>query len=280
MVPTADVTTNFVRKLLRLGPSSKDIVLSVKSDIPVDYLTLCKNANLPGELLAMEERQVIRSYKFGVLYCADGQDTEEEIFQNNWENTSESFKKFMNFLGEKIELSGWKGYRAGLDVRNGQTGKNSYYTKWQGYEIMFHVAPMLPYKPNDKQQLERKRHVGNDIVVLIFCDGDSSRIPFRITTMSSKQNHVYAAVRPVKSKKKDGEDGYVVNIARKNGVPDCKPELPEPCFIESNAVSRDFLLYKLVNSERASYKSPEFAPKISRTRSVLLYDVAERFVGK
>lgn len=32
------------------------------------------------------------------------------------ENTSPHFKQFLNFLGETIELKGWKGYRAGLDV--------------------------------------------------------------------------------------------------------------------------------------------------------------------
>ena len=36
---------------------------------------------------------------------------------------------------------------------------------------MYHIAPMIPNPTHDKQQLDRKRHLGNDIVVLIFRDG-------------------------------------------------------------------------------------------------------------
>jgi len=34
--------------------------------------------------------------------------------------------------------------------------------------MMFHVAPLLPFSANDKQQLERRRFIGNDFVVIIF----------------------------------------------------------------------------------------------------------------
>ena len=97
--------------------------------------------------------QVIRSYKFGICYLAEGQSTEEQMFANTWESTSPAFRQFLDFLGERIELKGWKGYRAGLDVKENQTGTHSYYTKWQGYEVMFHVSPMLPYNVSDKQQV-------------------------------------------------------------------------------------------------------------------------------
>lgn len=171
-------------------------------------------------------------------------------------------------MGEKIELKGWKGYRAGLDVSEGQTGTHSYYTKWQGYEIMFHVAVMLPHKAADKQQLERKRHIGNDIVVILFSDSDKT---FKLSSISSKQNHVFSFVKATK-------DGYAVNTINKTGVPAYTPEMPEPPVFGNNATARDFFLHKLVNAERASYKAPSFVTKISRTRSVLLYDVAERFL--
>ena len=37
---------------------------------------------------------------------------------------------------------------------------------------MYHVAPLLPFYEKDAQQLERKRHVGNDVVNVIFVEGD------------------------------------------------------------------------------------------------------------
>jgi len=36
-----------------------NVVRAVSSNIPIDMLKQCKNPNIPNELLAMEERQVI-----------------------------------------------------------------------------------------------------------------------------------------------------------------------------------------------------------------------------
>lgn len=33
---------------------------------------------------------------------------------------------------------------------------------------MFHVSTFLPYTVGDTQQLQRKRHIGNDIVAIVF----------------------------------------------------------------------------------------------------------------
>ena len=52
------------------------------------------------------------------------------------------------------------------------TGKYSVYTLYQGHEIMFHVATLLPYSRDNRQQVERKRHIGNDIVNIVFVDVD------------------------------------------------------------------------------------------------------------
>ncbi|KNC98044.1 uncharacterized protein SPPG_06458 [Spizellomyces punctatus DAOM BR117] len=269
-VSSSGISIAWWRKAFGLGPSVNNLMESISRNIPVPNLRLCKDPNLGNELLAMEERQVIRSYKFGVAYVGPGQCSEEEMFSNRAENASPKFKEFLNFLGETIELRGWKGYRAGLDVSgSNMTGTHSIYTKWQGYEIMFHVSTLLPYIPGDRQQLERKRHIGNDIVIIIFSESDS---PFQLSSITSHQNHVVAVVSPVEG------DRYRLTVAPKSGVPGFTPDLPEPCVFGRDAVSRDFFLHKLVNGERASYKAPSFAPKISRTRSVLLYEVASKFL--
>lgn len=51
---------------------------------------------------------------------------------------------------------------------NGHTGSEAIYEKFYNREIMFHVAPLLPHTAGDAQQLQRKRHVGNDIVAIVF----------------------------------------------------------------------------------------------------------------
>ncbi|KAJ3117488.1 hypothetical protein HDU96_006582 [Phlyctochytrium bullatum] len=268
-IQASAVPLSWWRRAFKIPPSPASLMQAIGAGIPHQCLKLCKDPSLPNELLAMEERQVIRSYKFGVVYMKDGQTTEDEMLQNRHEDASPAFKQFLNFLGETIELKGWKGYRAGLDVSgSNNTGTNSVYTKWQGYEIMFHISTFLPYNEKDKQQLERKRHIGNDIVMIVFQDGQT---PYPLSTITSHQNHVIAVVQP-------HGDGYKIAIAPRIGVPAFTPEIPDPPIIGTDPVSRDFFLHKLVNGERASYKSPSFAPKIQRTRSVLLYEVASKHV--
>ncbi|KAI8929244.1 hypothetical protein BC831DRAFT_518847 [Entophlyctis helioformis] len=262
------------RKLFGLQPTVDSIMAAMSYTAPIDYLKLCKDPNLPTELLSMEERQVIRSYKFGVEYVAAGQSTEEQCLYNLHDNASAAFKKFLTFLGETIELSGWRGYRAGLDVSGANnTGTHSVYTKWQNYEVMYHVATLLPFRQEDKQQLERKRHIGNDIVVIIFQDDRSTPRWLQVGLNAHWHHRVDVGLtgcdRPHNR----------LQFANKLGVPPFTPDIPDPPVIFSDPVSRDFFLHKLVNAERASYKSPSFAPKLSRTRSVLLYDIAVKFLG-
>ncbi|KAJ3185375.1 hypothetical protein HDU85_001425 [Gaertneriomyces sp. JEL0708] len=267
-VSASSVSVSFFRKLLGLGPSTSQLMNAISRNIPTQNLKLCKEPNLPNELLAMEERQVIRSYKFGVAYVGPGQSSEEEMFSNKADDVSPSFKQFLNFLGETIELRGWKGYRAGLDVSgSNMTGTHSIYTKWQGYEIMFHVSTMLPFIPGDRQQLERKRHIGNDIVVIVFQDSDK---PFQLGSVTSHQNHVVAVVQPCTIPSEEGgeREGYKFVVAPKAGVPAFTPDLPEPSVFAKDAVARDFFLHKHFHPVRTIMSSSE-PQVISLVRSLV-----------
>jgi hypothetical protein len=68
------------------------------------------------------------------------------------------------------------------------TGTHSYATKHEGFEIMFHVSTLLPHSAINRQQLERKRHIGNDVVVIVFQDGPNGG--FNPKTISSKFNRI------------------------------------------------------------------------------------------
>jgi len=59
-------------------------------------LKQCKNPNIPNELLAMEERQVIKSYKIGVAYLKNNQCTESEMFSNQFGKKKKKKKKKKN----------------------------------------------------------------------------------------------------------------------------------------------------------------------------------------
>lgn len=60
------------------------------------------NEELSNMLLDYEKNELVRQYKFGVLYCKAGQVTEDKMFSN--QRGSQDFDKFLKFLGKKIKL--------------------------------------------------------------------------------------------------------------------------------------------------------------------------------
>ena len=85
-----------------------------------------------------------KQYKIGVLCQRRNQFTEEEIFGNN--DMSPEFENFLSHLGDKITLRGHEGFSGGLDTKHDQTGTHSIYRHFQGMEVMFHVAQLLPFR--------------------------------------------------------------------------------------------------------------------------------------
>lgn len=258
-------------------PPGKRLLKALQSTSPeflgqVDFYRLDPQEKVAEELLEMELKQVVSNYKFGILYAKEGQYRETDMFSN--EHGSEAFEHFLSMIGDKIALEGWTQYRAGLDVRTNATGTHSVYTTWEDYEVMFHVSTYLPYDDKNRQQLERKRHLGNDIVVLIFSDGNT---PYLANAIKSEFNHVFIVVQPVKLP--SGAVAYRVGTTYKEGVKRFTPHLPDPneyVFAHGPAF-REFLLTKLINAERAAYCAPSFAAKINRTKTMLLEGLLSDF---
>jgi hypothetical protein len=86
-------------------------------------------------------------------------------------------------------------FRGGLDVIDGATGDESVYEYHDNSEIMFHVSTFLPHSDKDQQYVERKRHIGNDRVAIVFQDKDTLFSPKMIR---SKLLHVFMIIQPVK----------------------------------------------------------------------------------
>lgn len=79
----------------------------------------------------------------------------------------------------------------------------SLYTTYGGkdseVEIMFHVSTMLPYNEIDPQQIDRKRHIGNDVVVVIFKETSGPDDVVDLCSFRSHFNHVFIVVTPILS---------------------------------------------------------------------------------
>ncbi|XP_054902761.1 rap1 GTPase-activating protein 2-like isoform X2 [Poeciliopsis prolifica] len=210
-----------------------------------------------------DEHEVNNTFKFGVVYQRFGQVSEEELFTNNQE--SPAFLEFLQLLGETVELQDFKGFRGGLDVSHGQTGSHSVYTVYRGQEVMFHVSTKLPFTEGDAQQLQRKRHIGNDIVAVVF---QEEATPFVPDMIASNFLHAFILVQ-VEETCLDSAI-YRVSVTAREDVPPFGPPLPNPAVFRKGPEFRQFLLTKLINAELASYKSERFARLEERTRSALL----------
>ncbi|XP_011479839.1 GTPase-activating Rap/Ran-GAP domain-like protein 3 isoform X6 [Oryzias latipes] len=221
------------------------------------------NPEIQKDLLVLEEQEGSVNFKFGVLYAKDGQLTDDEMFSN--EMGSENFEKFLTLLGDTITLQGWAGYRGGLDTKNDTTGIKSIYTVYQGHELMFHVSTMLPYSKENKQQVERKRHIGNDIVTIVFQEGDDTSSTFKPSMIRSHFTHIFALV-----KYNSQNDSYRLKIFSEESVPLFGPPLPSQPVFTDHQEFRDFLLVKLINGEKATLETPTFAQKRQRTLDMLI----------
>lgn len=96
-------------------------------------------------------------------------------------------------LGNFVELEHWDGFSGGLDVSGKNiTGSTSLFCNLDNfYDIMFHVAPLIPCEPNDEQNIGKKRHLGNDVVILVFSDSD---LPFDPSGFNSHFNRLFLVI--------------------------------------------------------------------------------------
>jgi len=182
-------------------PRIDDLLAALGFEKYIGHLKPCVSPTLVAALLKTDERQLNINFKFGVLHAKKGQTKEEEMFANI--GVEANFLTFLHDIGDEVRLLGWTKYRAGLDIKctrfnfsfyffinklkkkiDDITGLYSYYHNWHTHEIMYHVANCIPYNATDPQQLERKRQIGNDIVVVVFADD-----PDAITSVKVFRSH-------------------------------------------------------------------------------------------
>ncbi|XP_031651967.1 signal-induced proliferation-associated 1-like protein 3 isoform X2 [Oncorhynchus kisutch] len=256
------------------GLPLKEVLEQVVPELSVSCLRLALSTpKVTEQLLKLDEQGLSQKHKVGVLLCRAGQSTEEEMYNN--EEATPAFSAFMDLLGEQVCLRGFTNYAAQLDTKTDSTGTHSLYTTYQGYEVMFHVSTMLPYMPNNPQQLLRKRHIGNDIVTIIF--QEPGALPFTPQNIRSHFQHVFVIVR-VHNPCSDGTC-YSVAVTRMKDVPPFGPPIPSGVTFRDPEAFRNFLLAKVINAESAAHKSEKFHTMATRTRQEYLRDLAENCVS-
>ncbi|MFT7806139.1 signal-induced proliferation-associated 1-like protein 2 [Arapaima gigas] len=256
------------------GLPLKEVLEYVVPELNIQCLRLALNSpKVPEQLLKLDEQGLSFQHKVGILYCRAGQSTEEEMYNN--ESAGPALDEFLDLLGQRVRLKGFTKYRAQLDNKTDSTGTHSLYTTYKDYELMFHVSTLLPYTPNNRQQLLRKRHIGNDIVTIVF--QEPGALPFTPKSIRSHFQHVFVIVKVHNPCTENV--CYSVAVSRSRGVPAFGPPIPKGVTFPKSAVFRDFLLAKVINGENAAHKSEKFRAMATRTRQEYLKDLAENFVS-
>jgi len=191
--------------------------------------------------------------------------------------TSPAFEEFLNILGDRVELKNWPNYKAGLDTIGNSNGTHSIYTKWRNVEVMYHVSTLLPFDPSDVQQLGRKRHIGNDILVILFVDGPTSYLPDTVASRFNrasrevlkgcfltkiKKTDVFAVVRP------NPDNTYTLSLAVKDLIPAFGPEIDRKRYPRDKSF-RDLLLAKCASVLFDFYQFKTCASSDQRTERCL-----------
>ncbi|KAF9805896.1 hypothetical protein SFRURICE_013872 [Spodoptera frugiperda] len=220
--------------------NTKDVLEYVAPELQVSCLRLgINNGGAEEQLLRLDEQCVTRHYKVGVMYCKSGQSTEEEMYNN--QEAGPAFVEFLKMLGQTVRLKDFDKYKAGLDNRTDSTGLYSVFTTYQGCDIMFHVSTMLPYTPNNRQQLLRKRHIGNDIVTIVFQEPGAA--PFTPRNIRSQFQHVFVVVRAIDPCTENTH--YSIAVSRAKEVPLFGPPIKDGAIYPKGEAFTDLLLSKV-----------------------------------
>eukprot|EP01117_Protostelium_nocturnum_P010616 TRINITY_DN3818_c0_g1_i1.p1 TRINITY_DN3818_c0_g1~~TRINITY_DN3818_c0_g1_i1.p1 ORF type:complete len:860 (-),score=351.26 TRINITY_DN3818_c0_g1_i1:43-2622(-) len=245
---------NFVKEQVQEQRKSKEPDLVIHLEYIKNY------EDVKDQLFEFEALDPMRPkcFSVGVVFAKQGQTDEKEIFNN--EHGSPAFEEFLDFLGDRITLQGWRGYRGDLDTKTNSVGIHSLYRRWKGLEIMFHVSTMLPYMTGgeQEQQIARKRRIGNDLGVIVFQEGGTYQPP-----IASQLLHSYFIVSPMNTDKVEAlEVHYKLGCTTRVGVPEFGPQLPLPAVFPRGHDFLDFLMTKVVNGLLGARSAPGVRERI------------------
>eukprot|EP01083_Nonionella_stella_P002670 7660_1 len=150
--------------------------------------------------------------KLGVLYVGKEQRSETEILGNS--KGSSRYERFVRNLGEIVTLKGCNLYTGGMDTKHREDG--DYTLIWDDpfTTIAFHVATLLPTDEQHKFNQNKKRHLGNDMVNIVYSD---SPLAWEVDTIRTQLNFVHIVIYPMK------DDRFRIIIKCKPGIPPFGP---------------------------------------------------------
>ncbi|CAK7207326.1 Tuberous sclerosis 2-like protein [Sporothrix eucalyptigena] len=161
-------------------------------DSPLRPIPLPNDDAVDRAFRAFDRNSTVDGHKVGVIYIDEGQTDEADILANV--SGSSDYFEFLNGLGTLVRLKGATFNTQGLDRSDDQDGAYTFCWRDRVTEMVFHVITQMPTdKERDPRCNNKKRHIGNDYVNIIFND---SGLPFRFDTFPSEFNYVNIVITP------------------------------------------------------------------------------------
>ncbi|MCJ1422856.1 Tuberous sclerosis 2-like protein [Sticta canariensis] len=198
--------------------------------IPLQPIILPDDDSTRRAISVFDRNDTVDGHKAGVIYISEAQSSESEILANT--TGSALYEDFLTGLGTKVSLQNAKFNTQGLDREVNSDGTHTYAWRDRVTEIVFHVTTMMPTDlKHDPQCVNKKRHIGNDFVNIIFND---SGLPFDMETFKSQFNYVNIIITPdsmaVTRRLNTKSDGPLGQSSIRRGKTKEKQTDIQPCF--------------------------------------------------
>lgn len=208
--------------------------------IPMQPIILPDDESTRRAISMFDHSDTVDGHKAGVIYVSKAQTSEAEILANT--TGTALYEDFLSGLGTKVGLQNAKFNTQGLDREANSDGTHTYAWRDRVTEIVFHVTTMMPTDlEHDAQCVNKKRHIGNDFVNIIFND---SGLPFDIDTFKSQFNYVNIIITPdsmaVPRRLGSISDGALSQSSTQQGNDKGKQSDMQPCFKVQTVCSPSF----------------------------------------
>jgi tuberous sclerosis 2 len=149
-----------------------------------DVQTLAKSLGL------LDRLPVIDTHKVGIMYAGPGQTSEVDILRNT--HGSQAYTRFLDGIGKLVHLRSEKDFYTG-SLDPDEDGEYAYAWGDDIKQILFHTATLMPTHEHDSNCNNKKRHIGNDYVRIVWNDSGK---PYAFDTLSTAFQFVNIVIEP------------------------------------------------------------------------------------
>ncbi|XP_056136184.1 tuberin isoform X2 [Lampris incognitus] len=158
-------------------------------------LLLPKTQVIERAVKVLDQMPPYDTHKIGVVFVGAGQVNNEVAILSN-EYGSNRYAAFLTGLGKLIHLKDCDPdqiFLGGLD-QYGDDGEFTYCWHDDIMQAIFHIATLMPNRESDRGCCNKKRHIGNDFVMVVYNDSGEE---YKLGTIKGQFNFVEVVIKPL-----------------------------------------------------------------------------------